>query len=447
MRKDLILRNCDIEYNQQVEKLADKKEGVVCMAKNITFQVTDDCCLRCTYCYQHNKGHHKMTFDIAKQAIDQILEADEKVKDYIDSYHTEGVVLDFIGGECLMEIDLMDKIVDYFVSRMIELNHPWLYRFRIHVGSNGQLYFEPKVQEFFRKYLPMVSYSVTIDGNKELHDKCRLTPEGNGSYDKAVAAAQHYHDVYGGYVGSKITISPYNLDYVSEAIIGFIENGNRAIYANCVFEEGWEIQHAQQYYWELKKIADYILDHKLYYDLFFSRFDPSLLDRKSDEEYAAQPNVCGGTGNMLAIDYAGNYYPCIRYMPDALRPDRPSFAIGNIYEGIGQTDCTKCKLEELDGITVASQSEEKCLKCKYHEGCVWCSGYNYDYWGTPNKRTIFICDVHKTEVLVRHYFFNKLNELEGDPERFPILVEKEECLKIIPEEEYNMLLELSGGQE
>ena len=34
-----------------------------------TFSVTDDCNLRCSYCYQINKGHHVMTFDTAKRIL------------------------------------------------------------------------------------------------------------------------------------------------------------------------------------------------------------------------------------------------------------------------------------------------------------------------------------------------------------------------------------------
>ena len=41
--------------------------------RTITFQVTDDCNLCCSYCYQINKGHHKMDFKTAKIFIDKIL--------------------------------------------------------------------------------------------------------------------------------------------------------------------------------------------------------------------------------------------------------------------------------------------------------------------------------------------------------------------------------------
>ena len=35
--------------------------------RTITFQITDDCNLCCSYCYQINKGHHKMPFEMLKR--------------------------------------------------------------------------------------------------------------------------------------------------------------------------------------------------------------------------------------------------------------------------------------------------------------------------------------------------------------------------------------------
>lgn len=101
--------------------------------------------MNCSYCYQINKSNHKLSFDIAKSFIDDILTNSERTKNYIDSYNTKGVVIEFIGGEPLLEIDLIDKITDYFINKLIKLNHPWATRYRISICSNGILYFEPKV--------------------------------------------------------------------------------------------------------------------------------------------------------------------------------------------------------------------------------------------------------------------------------------------------------------
>ena len=42
-------------------------------ATTITFKVSEDCNLKCTYCYQINKSKSVMDFDTAKKFIDDIL--------------------------------------------------------------------------------------------------------------------------------------------------------------------------------------------------------------------------------------------------------------------------------------------------------------------------------------------------------------------------------------
>jgi sulfatase maturation enzyme AslB (radical SAM superfamily) len=73
---------------------------------------------------------------------------------------------------------------------MIELNHPWLYHIRFNICSNGLLYNTPKVQEFFKKYHNFISFSISLDGNKELHDKCRIDLNNNGTYDRVVESIE-----------------------------------------------------------------------------------------------------------------------------------------------------------------------------------------------------------------------------------------------------------------
>ena len=76
--------------------------------RTITFQITDDCNLCCSYCYQINKGHHKMSFEIAKKFIDYVFEGRTNPDSRFYEEKTLGFILDFIGGEPLLEIDLID---------------------------------------------------------------------------------------------------------------------------------------------------------------------------------------------------------------------------------------------------------------------------------------------------------------------------------------------------
>ena len=216
------------------------------LSRTVTFQVTDACNLACTYCYQINKGTRRMSFEVAKKFVDLLFD-EEKNNGYINYKISPFIIIDFIGGEPLLEIELIDKIVDYFIEKAFQLEHPWATRYCISLCSNGVLYFDPKVQRFFNKHKNHISLNITIDGNKELHDSCRIFPDGRPSYDLAVAAAKDWMDK-GGYMGSKITIAPGNVQFLNEALLHMIELGYEEINANCVYEDGWTIEHAKELY-------------------------------------------------------------------------------------------------------------------------------------------------------------------------------------------------------
>ena len=214
-------------------------------SKCITFQVTEDCNLRCSYCYQGCKTHRKMSLETAKAAVDMLLAADERANQYITSTEVAGVVLDFIGGEPLLEVELIDQILDYFVAQTFRLHHPWATRWKASMSTNGTLYFRPEVQRFLDKWAKHLSLSISIDGDKQLHDSCRVFPDGSGSYDLAIAAAKDYM-TKGNALGSKMTIAPGNVDYLYHAVIGLLDAGYRAINLNCVYEKGWTLDYAPQ---------------------------------------------------------------------------------------------------------------------------------------------------------------------------------------------------------
>ena len=73
-----------------------------------------------------------------------------------------------------------------------------------------------------------------------------------------------------------------------------------------------------------------------------------------------------------------------------------------------------------------------------------CSAWNYQETGTPNKRSTNICAMHKARALANVYYWNKWYRQNNIPKRFKMWLPKEEALKIIDEEEYNMLSELSA---
>lgn len=433
MRKRNFEQFSDFLARVYSRELSDKK---TIGARSVTIQVTDSCNLKCSYCYQINKHDHFISIDTAKAFIDMILKGDNS---YCSTDSSIGFTLEFIGGEPFIAIDLISEITEYTIKRMYELDHPWITKFKISIGSNGTLYFNPKVQQYIRRYNDLLSLGITIDGNKELHDKCRVFPDGSGSYDLAMSAVKHYRNVYGKEANTKMTLAPSNIRYTFEAVKNLIENDYHAINLNCVFEEGWTKEDATAYYYQLKKIADYILDNELYDSVYISRFEKVnyLPMDPSDNK-----NFCGGLGEMIAINHTGKIFPCIRYMESSLGTDIPEVVIGDIGSGIMKNDKYSELVNEMKACDRRSQSTDECFYCPIASGCSWCSAYAYQYYKSFGKRTTFICDTHKAEALANMYYWNKFFIKEDEKEYRVMHCPKDWALEIISEDEYNMLCNL-----
>lgn len=409
------------------------------LSKTVTFQVTDACNLNCTYCYQINKGKRTMKFETAKKLIDLLLTGDRRLNSYIDITTSPGIILEFIGGEPFLAVALIDEICHYFYTKAIELCHPWATKFCISICSNGVLYFDPAVQRFLNRWRRHMAFSITIDGNRQLHDSCRIFPDGSPSYDLAVAGAKDWI-AKGNYMGSKITIAPENLTYVYDAIVHMVDLGYTDINANVVYEKGWTKKHAAAFYQQLKKVADYWIDHDLFLTHYLALFNDTFF-KPLEEDYL--DNWCGGTGAMLAVDPDGYLYPCIRYMESSLGTKVKPLRIGHVDTGIAQTDCDRKCVDCLNAVNRKTQSTTECFYCPIAAGCSWCSAYNYQENGTADSRCTYICDMHKARSLANVYAWNSWYHKHNTDQWFPMNCPKDQALEIINQTEYEKLTKLS----
>ena len=369
-------------------------------AKNITFIVTKDCQLACKYCYLVGKNSsERMTFKIAKQAIDYILSHESE-------FPEESVIWDFIGGEPFLEIDLIDKICDYLKIQMYNLNHHWFNSYMFSFSTNGINYDSQKIQEFIRKNRNHLSIGITIDGNRVKHDLNRVYKNSSrGSYNDVVKNVPLWNSQFP-QVGTKVTISSADIPYICESVIHLFKLGIHIVNINCVFENVWKENDDRLFQEQLISLADRIIDEEYYKNYSCSFYNQTIgkpLDSVQDNQ-----NWCGA-GMMLSIDAAGNFYPCTRFAAYSLRSKKP-IIIGNVRDGIDQN-----KLRPFLTLDRMTQSPEKCRHCEVASGCAWCQGENYDAADTPTiyQRATAICKMHKARVRANNYFWNKLNHKLG----------------------------------
>lgn len=367
------------------------------IAKNITFIVTKDCQLACKYCYLVGKNsQERMSWDVAKAAIDYILDCENEFKE-------ESVVWDFIGGEPFLEIELIDKICDYLKIEMFRRNHHWFNSYRFSFSTNGINYDSNRVQNFIEKNHDHLSIGITIDGTKEKHDLNRIWkgegPE-RGSYDDVVRNISLWQKQFPG-SSTKVTISSEDIPYIKESVLHLYSLGLVNVSINVVFEDVWKEGDDILFENQLLDLADAIIDGGYYKDHFCSFFMDSI-GKPMDPVFNNQ-NWCG-SGKMLAIDSKGNFYPCTRFAQYSLR-EKKARVIGNVYEGIDHN-----KLRPFLSLNRSVQSKQECIDCEVASGCAWCQGENYD---SSDSSTIFqrstaICKMHKARVRANNYYWNRL---------------------------------------
>ncbi len=381
----------EASLSEEVKRARSWQEG---RAKTVTFIVTEDCQLRCKYCYLAGKNKtRKMGFEVARATIDHLLRNREEFRE-------RAIIWDFIGGEPFLEVDLIDRICDYAKLRMYETDHPWFDNYRFSFSTNGLLYGKKAVQRFIAKNRTHISIGISIDGTKRKHDAQRIFPNGKGSYDAVAKNIPLWLKQFPN-AATKATISHDDIPYIAESVRHLFELGIRNVNMNVVNEDVWKPGDDKRFEEQLVKLADYIIDNRLERDYACSLFSRHIGAPLSPED---DSNWCCA-GRMLAVDGDGIFYPCVRFAPYSLttKLGRP---IGNCFDGIDRN-----KLRPFLAMTRRSQSSEECLSCEVASGCSWCSGCNYDLsrMDTIYDRATFICKMHKARVRANKYFWKKLD--------------------------------------
>lgn len=378
------------------------------IAKSITFIVTKDCQLACKYCYLVGKNSkEKMSFEIAKAAIDYILRNEQ-------DFPEPAVTWEFIGGEPFLEIDLISDICDYIKKELYLLNHHWFNQFRFNFSTNGINYSSKKVQDFIYNNLSHLSIGITIDGTERKHDLNRVYKNTDkGSYKDVVKNIPlwllQFPDA-----STKVTISSEDLPYIEESVLHLYGLGVHEVNINCVYEDVWKEGDDDLFEEQLIKLADAIIDGD-YYEAYACSFFSEHIGKPLDKVLQNQ-NWCGA-GKMLSVDAAGNFYPCTRFAAYSLRSKKP-IIIGNVTDGID-----KNKLRPFLTLDRCTQSRQECIDCEVASGCAWCQGENYDAAESPTiyQRATAICKMHKARVRANNYYWNKLYrklELENRREEY-----------------------------
>lgn len=323
--------------------------------RTITFIVTKDCQLVCKYCYLVGKNpNEKMTLDVAKKAVDKILE-----NSYF--FNEERVVWDFIGGEPLLEIDLITNIVDYIEMRLEALSHHWKNNYGIRITTNGLLYKSQKVQNFISKYQNILNLSISIDGTKRKQDLNRVFPNGKGSYKKYVLSTnksdvREIVDWFKMQFNTTPNFSPLHVP-TEDA-----KDGNRILSMLKTFEIPKDIELVPSLITQNPVFNRILVFTTRLLNNSVSKESELLVD-ESIENSTLPTGTCIPFSKRLFVSYNGKIHPC-----EKVNRDSPLGYIDN--SGCVHIDCNEVANGFMKRIAEVSSI---CKKCYMQFCCTKCS--------------------------------------------------------------------------
>ena len=315
------------------ESMSDIKKGV---RFSPSLCVTHCCNLDCVYCYQNHDGNNRMSYEIACDCIDWIF---SNVPEDMN-----GIEVSFIGGEPLLEFDLITKIYDYTLKKY---GDDCSYIF--YATTNGVL-LNDKMKSWFLERKDKFVLGLSLDGLPDTHNHNR-----SNSFDKIDI---DFFKTTWPDQGVKMTISDYSLTNLADNVIYIHNLGFKEIDGVNLFEGEFDWsdeRYIQILIPELKKLVDfYVENDELMLDQMMGR-QIDVCENKSDKKQ----KWCGiGTGTIF-FDTDGKRYPCPFVTPMTFADDE--------LEDIKKTDFSK------DDNFV----DEECFNCYIHQVCPFCPGANY----------------------------------------------------------------------
>lgn len=376
---------------------------------NVTINTTEDCNLRCKYCYEINKNPKSINLDTCKKFIDLILFGDKSWRNKVigtqGDYRKDKYVFDFIGGDSLMDVKLLDEIFKYVNTKISTLEDS---RHYFSISTNGTLFKKKEVRDFCEKWKNNLKITVSIDGCPEIHDLNRVYPDGRGSMKDILEYWPWYQKTFPeDSRHTKATCNRGSIPYLYKSLKFMHEElGLTDIFQNFIMEDmHLTDDDIKELDGQLELCTKYVAEHQN--DLCWSMIDIDKYILKKDME----KSQCG-SGIMPTLGINGDIYPCHRWLPHTQGSCRGEMCVGCANGGFTNKE-NFIKVQE-GGVRKNCTKDPKCMECEFEPACSYCIAGCYSEFG-EFRRTTYICEVTKlmckwSKIYWEQYFKGDLNE-------------------------------------
>ena len=306
------------------EPLSDTfKERSGSVIKALCLHVAHTCNLNCGYCFASQGKYHGdravMSLETGKRALDFLVE---------HSGTRHNLEVDFFGGEPLMNWDVVKELVLY--ARSIEKAAGKNFRFTL--TTHGMLIDEDVIDFANRE---MSNVVLSLDGRKEIHDRCRVDYAGNGSWERIVPKFQKLVEARGNQnYYMRGTFTHANPDFLKDIQamldLGFTELSMEPVVAAPGDEAALTEEDIPVVLEQYERLAELMLQREKEGRPF--TFYHYMLDLTDGPCIYKRISGCGSGTEYMAVTPWGDLYPCHQFVGEE------KFRLGNIWDGLTNPD-------------------------------------------------------------------------------------------------------------
>lgn len=365
---------------------------------NAVLNLTDNCNLACVYCFVQQKPHY-MTLDVAKKAVDFIVNNYNIKKQHGWLRDNEKKTITFFGGEPMLMYDKIIVPLIKYIEDTYNINE-----FHFDITTNGTLLNEERIT-FLSKYsiVPLLS----IDGNKETQEHnrpCKNCKDGSSfelvSKNIPILLKYFPNTMFRSTV-YKDSIQNLFEDYLYAESMGF----KNYTCIPDVRSQNWTNKDLENYKNELFKIIAYIFSQYLHNEkpkTNFGNLNKAFSkiifnDLNSNQQINTfSVNRCGLGITGFSINYKGDFFSCQEQ--DSREQHGEYFYFGNLNNGIDVDKHFKI-LNDYVSSNGGCEKEDNCKDCLLQFSCTHgCPSTQKDIFNNIGLMAYVQCEDYKFTV-------------------------------------------------
>lgn len=359
-----------------VKRMADQCFPAV---REVDLFLTEDCNLRCDYCFIGDKRPRVLSKEDAIKAVDLVLDL---------SKDAEEVNFVLFGGEPLLEFELMKTIVAYAENEGRSRGKDVTFS----CTTNGTI-MNPEMAEFGHAH--GFNYLLSIDGDRESHDRHRKMAGGHGTWDVVTGKNFDFLQSGQGWMGTRVTVNPDTVSRLSQSVEELYVRGVNQFLIGQNLNAKWSEDDLQVLEAQMRLVYDFYKTQTLHgAQLRMTCFEETLEEMQTKH---CNRWGCSAGGGRIAISAGGEIYPCARFVNGDQRME--AFKLGTIHEGITQNK------KRTEMVFESKKLPVKCGSCSYKDYCTGgCYAVNLDVCGSlsePNpvdcRYTRMVVDILKED--------------------------------------------------